>query len=271
DGRDVDIYETTSAAPHLAGTLNDVLDIAASDSQLFTLSSSGAIGAYRADGSLIRTTNLNEGADVVPTSVAAVRGAVWVSFTKGCVSTGCEKRTLVYDPQSLVPTATLQGEVVDVTTSGTRAYGLFDQPKELRIYEVGDPLHPAQLTARASEGDAIGVAVNAGTVYTLGDKLYAYSEPALTKVSEQFTAQTPTTSTRLLIDSGCGVITGRTTAAQGYTITPAQWTLQRSLDLPAAARSVVVQNGRLVILTDYSIEIWSRSNATKPPRRRAIR
>ena len=268
DGTDVTIFETTSNSPRHVGTIESpgVVDLAASASMLFTLSSNGTVGAYSADGTPFRVTMLNEGADVVPTSIAAVRGAPWVSLTKGCVTTGCEKKTIVFDPQTLIPTATLPGAAFDVTTSGTRAYALFDQPKELRVYEAADPLHPLQLAARASEGEVSSVAATGGVVYALGDKLYSYSESALTKLGEQFQSQTPTPSTRLLIESSCALITGRTPAAQGYST---QWNLLRTFDLPGVARSILVHNGRIVILTDYSIEIWATSPA-KPARRRGV-
>jgi hypothetical protein len=66
------------------------------------------------------------------------------------------------------------------------------------------------------------------------------------------------------------LITGRSTAALAYSLTPGQWTLLRTFDLPGTARSIVMQNGRIVILTDYSVEVWSLSSSIKPPRRRGV-
>ncbi len=272
DGREVDVFETTSSAPRLVGSINSpgLLDVAVSDSSIFTLSGNGTIAAFSPDGTLLRSTTVNEGSDAVPIAIAPVRGAAWASISKGCLTTGCETKTLVYDPQSLVRTATLTGATIDVaTTSGNRAYALFDQPKVLRVYDVSDPLHPSQLSSRAPEGDAASVATSGGTVYALGDKLYAYSEPALTKIGEQFDLLQPSASTRIAIDGDCAVITGRSPAAQAYSVTAGAWPLQRTFDLPGTVKSLIVQNGRIVILTDYSIEIWSRA-VTKPARRHAL-
>lgn len=274
DGRSIDIYETVvSGLPRFVTTLqvSAVIDIAASDSALFTLSNTGTVVMFSPSGTLLRTGALNEGTDVVPSSIFAVRGAPWVALSKGCVSTGCERKTIVFDPQSFIPSSSIAGGALDVATSGTNAAAIFELPGEVRYYNVSDPLHPSPNGARAIEGSAASVAATPSSVFALGDKLYTYSTPALAKGVEQFTPQTPTTATRVAIDGGCAVVTGRSNAAEVYAWSASQWSAAGALPLPANVRSIVVANERLTILTDYSVEIWSRGAKVTAPRRRAAR
>jgi hypothetical protein len=271
DGRLVDIYElTSSAAPRWITSVfaPGAIDIAASDSMLFTLSNSGGVTELSSVGVQLRSGTLNEGTDVLPLGISSVAGAPWVSFSRGCTTSNCEKRTAVLDPQSLVRTASIAGAVVDVTASGTRAYALFDLPSEVRVYSISDPLHPSALASRATEVAAVSIAYNSGTVYLLADKAYAYSESSLTRTGEQLTALTPAAAADLLIDNGCATISGRSLFAETYTLP--QWNAAGGLPVPGAIRSMTPAGGRLIILTDYSIEVWSRGPAPKPAKRRAF-
>ncbi|HEV8659775.1 MAG TPA: hypothetical protein VGS96_14280, partial [Thermoanaerobaculia bacterium] len=175
DGRIVDIFDTVSTnAPRFIASVfaPGAFDIAASDSALFTLSSNGVVSQFSAEGVPLQSKSLDEGNDIVPLAISAIAGAPWVSFSRGCATTGCEKRTVVLDPQSLVRTASLSGGIVDITVSALRAYAIFDLPGEIRIYDVRDPLHPASLATRANDVAALAIAYNNGTVYALADKAY---------------------------------------------------------------------------------------------------
>ncbi|HEX9164171.1 MAG TPA: hypothetical protein VF980_20885 [Thermoanaerobaculia bacterium] len=270
DGRLIEIYELASTpAPHWIGSLlaPGTIDLAASDTSLFTVSSSGVVSEYSAAGVLVRSKALDEGADAAPAGIVAIGGAPWVSFTRGCTTTGCEKRAAVLDPQSLVRTALLPGGVVDAAASGTRAYAIFDIPSELRVYDVADPLHPSTVASRATDVAAVAIAYSSGTIYLLADKAYAYSESSLTRTGEQLTAASPSSAADLVVDSGCATIVGRSAAAAETYALP-QWTPGAPLQIPGAVRTMKLSGGRLLILTDYSIEIWSRTAAPAPARRR---
>ena len=271
DGRVVDIYEIAStSSPHWIASVfaPGTIDIAASETMLFTLSNAGLVSEFSSQGVLARTATATEGGDAIPLAVNAVAGAPWVSFSTGCTTGNCEKRTSVLDPQSLVRTASLTGSVIDVTAAGTRAYALTDLPAEIRVLNVSDPLHPSPVVTRATDVSAVAIAANNGTVYLLGDKVYAYSESALTRTGEQLASVQPSSFADLLIDSGCATIAGRTAAAETYTLP--QWTAGSTLPLPGSIRALRVGGGKMIILTDYSIEIWSRGAAPQPPKRRAV-
>ncbi|HSP35905.1 MAG TPA: hypothetical protein VLU46_16450 [Thermoanaerobaculia bacterium] len=270
DGRVVDIYnvKSTSAPEWSASVLAaGTVDVAVSDKALFTLSNNEVVTEYSTDGVLLRSAPLNEGKDVATSGITTAAGAPWVSFSRGCTTATCEKRTDILDPQSLVRTAALQGGIVDVTTSGPHAYAIFDSPSEIRVYDVADPLHPSPLATRANDAGAVSIASNNGTVYALAEKAYAYPESSLTPAGTQLNAQKPGAFADVLIDSGCATIAGRSAAAETYALP--SWAAGNALPVPGNIRSIVVSSGRLIILTDYSIEIWSRNPPPGPGKRRA--
>jgi hypothetical protein len=75
-------------------------------------------------------------------------------------------------------------------------------------------------------------------------------------------------STDMAIDDGCAVMTGRSGAAELYRRTGSQWVQAGVISIPGVARGISQQPGRIVIMTDYSIEIWTRLAPSPPPRRR---
>ncbi len=152
--------------------------------------------------------------------------------------------------------------------NGSRAYAIFDLPAEIRIYNLADPLHPGPLATRANDVAAVAIAYDNGTVYGLADKVYAFSETSLTRTGEQLTPVAPATTADILTDSGCATIIGRSAAAELYPIP--QWSQANSISVPGTIRSMAMSSERLLILTDYSIEIWSRATAPKPAKRKAV-
>ncbi len=274
DGGVIDVFElgSTPAPRWLTSILAPgVIDLAASDTTLFTLSSNQTISAYSNAGALVRAQALSEGADVTPASIRVVAGAPWVSFSRGCTTTGCEKRTDILDPQSLVRSASIDGGIVDVTTSGSSAYAILDAildlPAEVRAYDVSDALHPSLLRSRTNDVAAVAIAYSSGTVWLLGDKAYAYSESSLARTGEQLTSRTPSASADLIIDGGCVTIAGRSSAAESYTFP--QWSATSGVTVPGAIRTMALSGGRFLIFTDYSIEVWSRATPAKNPKRHA--
>ena len=276
DGRAIDIFTTSSTAPHFVASVrpNAIVDFAATATALFTLASNGTVSAYSPDGALLAQRSLSQGTDAQWLSIAAGNGAPWVGFAKGCLTGGCEKTTLVLDPGSLVETASLKGAVTSVANAGTRVFALFDLPSDVRVYEAVDALHPSLVTSRATEGTRtpVSIAAASGTVFVLGDRLYAYDAGSLTSTSTQLDAWTADSSNaltyvdqRVHAESGCTLVTGRTFAVQPIGEAAIA-------TLPAAVKSIAAQGDRLLLLTDYSLEIWSKSTtAPKPPRRRAAR
>lgn len=282
DGRGIDIYSTlTSDAPRYVASvrLADTIDLAASSERLFTLSSGRIVKltSFTRDGDLLSQSTVEEGSEDAPPAIAAVRGAPWVSISRGCRSGGCEKKTIVLDPQSLVRTSTMIGATVDVASSGNRAYAITDLPAEIRSIDVSDALHPSVTSSRPTEGSPppVSIALGGGTVYVIGERLYAYSQPNLTKNGELLDSYQPDPAggtsyidQHVAIDGNCGVMTGRKFSPQFFTLP--QWSSISSAAAPAATKSLAFSAGRLYLLTDYSVEVWS-SGATNPGRKRATR
>ena len=269
DSNRVLAFETGfSTSPRWVATISapGVIDIAASETAVFTLTSGGGINAYSPAGVPFASATLNEGTDAVPLAIGAAGGAPWISLSRGCVTTGCEKKTLVLDPRSLVTTATLEGGVIDLSVSGTTAYALFDLPSVTRTYRIDDALHPAQIGTRPSESGVVSIAGFGGSAFALGSRVFEYPDSLLTK-TDRLDAVTTTTSSRIRIDNGCAVVTGRSAGAETFAVPG--WTFSGAQNIPANARSVILTPQRLIVLTDYSVEVWSRGQKPAPGRRHA--
>ncbi len=282
DGRTIDIFSTTfGAAPRYVSSVQPpgIVDFAVSTDALFAVSNSRTITAYSRDGTAIAQAALNEGSDVQPIAIATAAGVPWISISKGCLTGSCQQQTVVLDPRSLVRTALLDGPAVDVTGSGTRAWAIFnDLPASIRVYDTTDPLHPSALASRAAEGSAapVSIAESNGTVYVLGEKLYAYDEAGLTKSGEQFASYQPDLAgvyayvdQRIRIDGGCGLVSGRSASPQLFAVP--QWIATAAPAVPASVRSVAAVPGRLYLLTDDSVEVWSTQPPPAPSRRHVTR
>ncbi|HVS33770.1 MAG TPA: hypothetical protein VMS98_20210 [Thermoanaerobaculia bacterium] len=258
DGASIDVFDTYFAGtPQFlaAVTLPGVIDIAASGEHLYTLSNTGTVTQLSPGGQPIRSATVSQGPDVQPLSIATAAGAPWVSISTGCLTTGCEKRTLVLDPVTLTQTATLTGGVVDVTTSGTRTYAIFDLPDETRAYDTADPLHPSPIASRTSEPGSAAIASAAGTVLVLAGKLLVLDPLTLQTSVEASPATTIRGTPDILVDANCILVSLPSGPAT----------------LPGSLRSMAAAGGRLFLLTDYMLEILSRTAAPTPNRRRAAR
>ena len=108
-----------------------------------------------------------------------------------------------------------------------------------------------------------------GVVLKGGTALRKFRAGSAGRFSTDLDFATPDVETAdLLIDNGCATISGRSLFAETYTLP--QWNAAGGLPVPGAIRSMTPAGGRLIILTDYSIEVWSRGPAPKPAKRRAI-
>ena len=272
DARGVDIYTN---ALHYVGSIRagGIVDVAASDSGIFTLSANLTVTAYTLDGVLRSTTTISEGSDVQAQSIATANGAVWASIVRGCLTGACEKKTLVFDP-ILNQTASMTGAAIDVVTSGSLAYAVTDLPAEVRVINVTDAMHPAIISSRAVEGTPASIAYSSGALYVLGNTLNAYTEAGLTKGADllgPYSSDGTVTSVdqHVRIDGNCAIVTGRSFAPQLFTLP--QWTPVSSFSSPSAGRMLAAQPGTFYILTDHSLEIWSTGPLPKPPRRAPAR
>src|SRR5205085_7382217 len=117
-----------------------IVDAAASDTGVFTVSSNLSVRAYAPDGFLRSTAAISEGADAQALAIRAVGGAVWVSIIRGCTSGSCEKKTLVFD-STLNQTMSMTGGITDVIALGNRAYAITDLPTDVRVITIADAAH----------------------------------------------------------------------------------------------------------------------------------
>jgi hypothetical protein len=250
-----------------AGTV----DLAASNTALFTLAGNGTVTAYSGSGIAVAQTNISEGFDSQPIAIRTAGNAVWASLATGCTLQGChDRKTLVLDPNTLAVTAMLTGNVTDVAVAGTRAYALFSFPDEIRVLNIADALHPAPIVIAAAPAFASSIAFSGGKVYVLASKVNGYDEATLTLAEERLTPVTPAASNRIRIDGTCALVSRGTDAPVLYDLP--SWTASASqFALPSNLRSFDVEPALLLFLTEHSIELAYPAATGPAPKRRAVR
>jgi hypothetical protein len=262
DGRNVDIFTNTMQS---TGGIRTplIVDVAASDNGTFTIQNNLSVTSYGRDGNALATSTINEGTDAQAQSIASAGGAAWASIILNCHSSGCEGKTIVFDPKSaFAQTATMSGSVRDVVTNV-----LTELPYEVRVVDITDPAHPSVLISHATEGaqPPSSIAVANGTVYVIGEKIYTYSAADLTKTGEQlFSAVFDPATQRIRAEGACVAYTGRGFSPIFLGGVPV-------VASPANARFIAWQPGTFYFLTDYSLEIWSSKSLPQPAKRRATR
>jgi hypothetical protein len=267
----IDVFSTaTGDLPRYLTTVSaaGVVDVAATEGGLFTLSANGTVTAYSPQGVAVRSMTINEGADAQPLALDTAGSVVWISISRGCLSGGCQNKTLVLDPATMTVTATMTGAVLDVVTANNRAYALFELPNEVRVINIANPLQPAPVTAIASPNRAASVAAHQNRVLVLGDRLYEYSETLVLK-GPHLPAISPDRAQQVRVDGNCLLITARGTNPETYnaaTLIPAP----PQFDVPSPVRSMALLPGKVLLLTTHSLEVWS-STAPGNPKRRATR
>lgn len=268
-GDGIDIH--TPTLDYVNGVqVRGIVDLAAGANGFYTLAANGVVTAYSRQGIAIAKMTLNEGTDAQPLAIDTAGNAVWVSLSRGCLTGGCQKKTLVLDPASLAITASMNGGVTDVVTSGTRAYALFDLPAEIRVLNIADPLHPAQLIATTAPASATSIAAHSGRVLVLGDKLYEYTESTLLQKATHFTTSAnPDKAQQVRVEGNCLIVTARGANPETFnaaTLAP----VAGAFEVPANVRSVAIDGGTAFFLTTHSIEIWG-AQSQRPGKRRSAR
>lgn len=272
DGRNADIY--ANATLRWTNGIKGITDIAANDNGVYTLSNGLAVTSYAPDGYLRGSSTINA-TDARPLTIRAVGSAVWVSVEAGCPV--CTQTTYVFDPRSgMMQTASFPGGIIDVVSSGDRAYAVTDS--NIRVMNISDPFHPSAIVSAPAPRSAVSIAYANGTVYVLGDKLTSFDESTLTPIAQILGSYVPDPNgvvtpadQRVRIDGNCAVVLGRSFAPQLFTIaTASSWTAATSFPMPSATRSLTIQPGVLQFLTDHSLETWSTKPLPVPPRRPAV-
>jgi len=266
----IDVFRTaTGTAPQFITKVSALgtNGIAALPQTLFVLSPFGNVTSYSTSGTQLAQAIPAELVKTQPIAIFTAGDAVWVHYLAGCSTGTCERKTLVLDPKTLTVTATLNGGATKVVTSGTRAYALFQLPDEIRILNIANPLQPSQIIAAPSPALASDIGYSAGKVYVVAGKVYSYNESLI--AAGEFLDNVIATQS-LAIDGDCAVITGRHENPDFFTL-PAWSAASSSITVPSPVRALALEPGRLVVLTDHSIEVWTTAPPAPPARRRSSR
>lgn len=266
----IDVFSTSTSSPlRMIGTIRaqGAIDIAADGGRLFTISGNGTISTWSPFGALLAQTMLNEGADATPISIHAVNGRAWVSLSTGCTSGACVYKTVVTNASGTAIEATLTGELLDVATNGTRAFALFENPNEIRIYDVAGA--PAQIVSIAAPAGASSIAHGANQVHVLAELVRSYNDTNLNFLGQHASTVAPDELHRVRVAGNCGILTGRRESPELFTL-PA-WSPQAPYEVPSNVRAVAVENGVALLLTGHSLEVWSTRPEETPGRRRSVR
>jgi selenophosphate synthetase-related protein len=105
-------------------------------------------------------------------------------------------------------------------------------------------------------------------LHVLADKVYAFNEATLTAGGEQLAAATPNDAQRIRIDGNCVVVSGRGSSPELFTLP--SWSSAASSETPSTVRAIAVDGGKLFVLTDHSLEMWSELSGSTP-KKRAVR
>ncbi|MGK2859428.1 MAG: hypothetical protein ACSLFQ_19680, partial [Thermoanaerobaculia bacterium] len=283
DAQRIDLYRVDSSAiPRHQAELSFAgsavpVGFAATGGKLFTVSATGPVESWRPDGSRESSLTLNEGSLQQIDGITSVGGAVWVSVTTDCLTTGCRKLTVVIDTSSgLVRSAAFEGGTLDVVAHGNLAAAITTLPSEVRLYDVGDPAQPQLLSAEAVSDNPVSVDFDATRVWVLGDRLRAYSRPGLEPIATHFDSWTadPLGSLSYLdqtvrVAGSCLLVAGRSAAPTLWSPAGNSLTQVPAPGVPDAVRGVAVSGSSIDLLGEYSLQVWS--SAPPADRSRAVR
>ena len=268
----LDLFSTASgSAPRYRASIatSPVVDIAANATTLFTLTAGGTVRAWSDAGVVIAETTLDEGPEAIARRIIIVGNAIWVSIFKGCSTGTCLATTVVLDPTTLAITGSMSGIADDVASSGTQTWTLTDLPREMRVIDTSDPLHPTVLVGVPRPQSSVSIAYSGNEVLVLADRVYLYEASTLAPAGERLDASTVTSSDRIRVHDGCAAVTGRGPGAVFYSLP--DWSVARTFETPSSVRALELENDRLLLLTTHSLEVWSLNEPQPASRRRAVR
>jgi hypothetical protein len=265
----IDVFSTSGSSLRLLANIGaqGVIDIAADGGKLFTLSGNGTIATWSPFGTLLAQAMLNEGSDTTPLSIAAVNGRAWVSLSTGCTSGTCVYKTAITNASGTGIESTRTGELLDVAGGGSRAFTLFANPNEIRIFDVTGT--PSLLTATGSPAGASSIAFSDNQVHVLADVIRSYDATNLSFIAQRGSAITPDESHRLRIAGNCVIVTGRTELPELFELPG--WSVRAPYEVPSNVRAIAVENGVALLLTGHSLELWSMHPEVPAGRRRSVR
>jgi hypothetical protein len=276
-GNSVEIL--TNGLGFVAKAGSGVVDAAASSKGLFTLSGAPVVTAWSPDGVLLKSATFSTAPDAQPQAIFTVSSAVWVWFTRGCVTTGCEQVTLVLDPATLTQTDQIAGGITDVATVGTRAYALAGG-NEIRVYDISNPAHPVQTatqTPALTNGlSLLSIGGDANDVFVLADRLTTYTASSLSAIGTQLDSFTGVTGEnaygdqRLRGTAPCLLVSGRNANTVYSAANPTAWTSALSFAPPSFVRGASSVPGTFYLLTDHSLEVLSTAPLAKPAKPHAV-
>ena len=259
----IDAFETRYGfTPHYLTSFSaaGVLDVTANDTALYTVSNSNVVTAWSREGGLLAQTTLDSSDQ--PLALVAAGNAVWLAVSRGCTTGGCEKKTLVLDPKTLATRATLDGGVVDAVTTGNSVYAVFDLPSEVRAYDASNPASPLLTKSVAASGSntPTSIALFNNSVYVAGDQLYTYDLQLANRTDNPPAFQPDAVAGFAFRDQRL--------AALGTCLLVSRSAQPQWPPVPAVIRSIAQTPGRLYLLTDDSLEMWSLSATAQQPARR---
>jgi hypothetical protein len=266
----VDVYSTViGLAPRFVTAVREpgLIDVAATAEMFFTLAGNGEVTAYSPAGVPVAKTLVELGAGSQPRAIFTAGEAVWVTISAGCQTGICQQWTAVLNPSSLAAAGMMQLGVTDLAVSGTRAYALLEDPLEIAVFDVANPLAPNIIARAAAPTTASSIAFANNRVLVLGDKLYTYSQ-TLAPAGDRLVAST-LPNPQIAVAGSCAVIAGRGDHPELYdaaSLTAAT----TQLEVPSNVRSIATQPGRVYLLTEHSIEVWA-VEAAAPAKRRSAR
>ncbi|HYI10302.1 MAG TPA: hypothetical protein VEK57_14675 [Thermoanaerobaculia bacterium] len=271
DDEGIDVFDTSlGAAPRYVTGIRaaGVIDVAATAAALYTLTGNGTISAWSPSGALLAQRMLDEGPDAQPLAIFTAGDAVWVSLSRSCSIGNCEKATVVFHPATLDRTASFTGGIDDVASAGNRAFVLSSLPDGIRAIDISDPLHPtAGVTVNRPAG-ARSIAYDGTSVHVLADRIYSFDN-TLTATGTQLDPLPSTADHHVRVAGSCILITGRSDRPQLYNLP--DWSPAATPEVPSPVSSVALQDGRLLLLTGHSLEIWATGAVVEPGKRRAVR
>jgi hypothetical protein len=283
DAQRIDLYRVdSSGVPRhqtelsFAGSAAPV-GFAAAEGKLFTISATGTVESWRADGSRASSLTLSEGSLQQIDGITAVGSSLWIAATVDCLTTGCRKLTVVVDTRAgLVRTAAFEGGTLDAVAHGGLAAAITTLPSEVRLYDVGDPAHPRLLSSRAVSDNPVSVDFDESHVWVLGDRLRAYSRSGLDLIATHLDPWAPDPLGRLTyldqtvrVAGSCLLVAGRSAGPTLWSSTGVSLTRLAAPGVPDGVRAAAVSGGSIVLLGEYSLQVWS--SAPPADRSRAVR